>query len=649
MRRVASLSNPSLLSSNNNTPSSSLTATSSSLQSHLQACKTVHHLHPILSRFIISGLVRQPNSLFKLINFLLLSPHPPFLLHARLLLRFHFDAIPASSTFLYNTLIRSYTRTRFPEEALTSFLQMLRNGLKPDNYTFPFLIKASTLMNSMGEGKQAHAQIVRTGFQSDVFVLNTLLNMYSVFRDMEAARALFDAGPCLDVVSWNTMIDGYVKSGAVEIARQLFNEMPVRNEVSWSAMIAGYASNGDLDVAQSLFNRMPVGRNIVTCNSMISGFARCGFLPLARKLFDEMPERNVISWNSMIVGYTQSGDLESARRLFDEMPDKDVVSWSCMISAYVQSNRYRDALEVFREMQIDNRVQPNEVTMVSMLSVCARLAALDQGKWIHAYIDRKGMRLTDNLGAALIDMYAKCGSIETAIKLFWKLDRRNVSTWNALITGLAINGFAHESLEAFAEMQRLGMKPNDITFMGVLTACCHGGLVDEGRHQFGRMLKDYEIRPEMKHYGCIVDLLGRAGLLEEAEEMVKSMPMKPDVMILGALLGACRIHGDVGVADRVRRDFLELRSRQAGCHVLLSNIYAAADRWADASEMRNIIRTNDIRKEPGSSSIELDGSVYEFLEISEKQRKLLKICMDAGWMGKLSESRRLGLHGVEGN
>lgn len=436
--------------------------------------------------------------------------------------------------------------------------------------------------------------------------------MYSVLGDMGSARMLFEASPTLDVVSWNTLIVGYVRYGDVERARRLFNEMPLRNEASWGAMISGYAGNGELGAARSLFDRMPVGRNTVTWNSMISGFARCGFLPLARKLFDDMPERNVISWNSMIAGYVQGGDLDSARALFDKMPERDVVSWSCMISAYAQSNYCRDALDLFNEMLFENKTTPNEVTMMSVLSVCAQLAALEPGKWIHAYIDRSGMRLSDNLGAALIDMYAKCGSIKTAVDLFWKLDKRNVSSWNALITGLAINGLARKSLEVFAKMKGSEMKPNDITFLGILTSCCHGGLVDEGRQHFNSMSKIYGIQPEMKHYGCMVDLLGRAGLLEEAEQLVKSMPVKPDVMILGALLGACRIHGDDRLADRVRKDFLDLNPQQVGCHVLLSHIYAAADRWADASDMRNIISAKGIKKEVGSSSIELNGAVNEY-------------------------------------
>ncbi|KAF9604468.1 hypothetical protein IFM89_006750 [Coptis chinensis] len=420
---------------------------------------------------------------------------------------------------------------------------------------------------------------------------------------MGLGQKVFDECGTLDIVSWNSLIDGYVKLGVLDMARRLFDKMPERNEVSWTVIISGYAKKGDLDVAKSLFERMPVCRNTVTWNSMISGFAKGGFVSLARKMFDEMPERNIVSWNSMVSAYAQSGEVEEARKLFEEMPEKDVFSWSCMISGYARRNRSEDAMKLFQNMVDESRVRPNEVTLVSVLSVCGHFTALDQGKWVHTYIERNGMRLSDNLGAALVDMYAKCGCVETAYEVFSKLDHRNVSTWNALITGLAVNGIAHAALEVFTEMLRLETKPDRITFLGVLMACCHGGLVEEGRYHFKSMLKDYGIQPELKHYGCMVDLLGRASLLEEAEEFVKSMPMKPDVTVMGALLGACRIHGNVEMADRLRKDILELESIEAGRHVLYSNIYAAAGRWVDASDVRGILETNQIKKQAGLSSL----------------------------------------------
>ncbi|KAL5725275.1 hypothetical protein ACHQM5_008435 [Ranunculus cassubicifolius] len=575
--------------------------------SHLQSCKNLHQLKPLLAQFLISGELTHRSLLFsQLIQHLSASQTPSFLLYATLLIQTEHH--PSSSTFVYNTLIRGYSRSQFPERGFITYINMVRNRIKPDNFTYPFVVKSisevAITKDAILEGKQIHGCIVKNGFGENVFVVNNLISMYSVFRQMENAQKVFDQSTELDTVSWNSLIEGYVKLGGLEKARELFDEMPERSEVSWTAIISGYAKNGDLDVAQSLFDKMPSTRNVVTWNSMISGFAKCGFVTLARKMFDEMPERNVVSWNSMISAYCQSGEIEMARCLFDKMPHRDVFTWSCMISGYAHSRRGEHALNLFKDMIDENVTRPNEVTLVSVLSVCGQLTKLEQGKWVHGYINSNGMRLGNNLGAALVDMYAKCGCVETAYDVFSELDHINVSSWNALITGLAVNGGAHEALEAFSEMQKFDTKPNSITFAGVLMACCHGGLVDEGRKYFNSMLKDYGIQPEMKHYGCMIDMLGRAGLLSEAEEIVVSMPMKPDVMVLGALLGACKIHGNVEIAARLRKDFLELQSNEAGCHVLYSNIYAGAGRWSDASDMRGVLTTKQIIKGSGLSSVE---------------------------------------------
>lgn len=451
-----------------------------------------------------------------------------------------------------------------------------------------------------------HAQAVRRGFLFDVFVVNALLAMYAAFRDTASMWEVFDScAGVVDVVSSNTVIGGYVKCGEIGNARRVFEEMPQRNGVSWSAMVGAYAGAGELDVAREMFDRMPaIGRNVVTWNSMVTGFARHGLLPLARKMFDEMPVRNLVSWNAMIRGYTVNGEMDGARELFDAMPEKDVFSWTCMISGYAQGGRYAETLEMFRGMQSEGNVRPNEVTMVSVLSACAHLTALEEGRWAHAFIDKHKMVLDNefNLGAALIDMYAKCGRTDMAVKIFHSLDQKNVSAWNALITGLAVNGEAQQSINVFEQMKRSGEKPNGITFLGVLTACAHGGLVDVGRRCFQSMASSCGVQPEAKHYGCMVDLLGRVGLLEEAEELVWNMPMAPDVMVLGALLGACRMHKRFDVAERVQSVILGLNTQQAGCHVLISDIYAAAGKWADALEARRFLQKCSIKKLPGSSS-----------------------------------------------
>ncbi|PKA51350.1 Pentatricopeptide repeat-containing protein [Apostasia shenzhenica] len=499
----------------NPNPSSPAIAAAAAKQSHLRS---------LLARAVISGdVLTCPSSLVPVLSSLSVSPsHSSTLLFLRPLALHVLPLLPLSSPttlYLFNLLLRSFSRSPIPLESLFLFSSMLRLTLLPNRFTFPSLFIASSSLSSPLPGVQTQSQALRRGFLSDCYVINTLLAMYTAFGDMCSARSIFHlSSVVIDVVSWNTMINGYVKVGELDAARKLFDEMPVKNEVSWSAIIGAYVENGELDVARLLFDEMPVRRN--------------------------------------------------------------VVSWNC----YVKTNQHLKALELFNTMQKQNEVEPNEITMVSVLSACANLAALDKGKWIHSYIDKTNMILDNkyNLGAALIDMYSKCGSVDLAFEVFNSLQNKNVSSWNALITGLAINGASYESLRVFEDMQRSGTKPNDITFVGLLSACTHGGLVDEGRRYFGSMSKVYGVHPEMKHYGCMVDLFGRAGLLEEAENMVRAMPMKPDAMIVGALLGACRIHKDVRVAERVRNEFLQLESKENSCHFLMSNIYASVGRWGEA-------------------------------------------------------------------
>ncbi|KAK9139144.1 hypothetical protein Scep_008825 [Stephania cephalantha] len=423
---------------------------------------------------------------------------------------------------------------------------MLKRNVLPDNYTYPILVQAC---GSSREGEEIHTHVLKLGFGSDVYVLNTMINMYFVCGEMGNARKLFEEGAVLDSVSWNSILAGYVRMGDVEEATLIFKRME---------------------------------------------------------------EKNLISWNSMISGYMKCGSIEEARKLFDSMPERDVVSWSAMISGYAQHDRFVQTLELFNEMQ-RGEVRPDETTLVSVVSACAHLVALDQGKWTHAYITKNNFEINSVLGTTLIDMYMKCGCVENALEVFYGMKEMGVSSWNAIIVGLAMNGLVEESLEKFSEMSNHGVAPNEITFMGVLGACRHVGLVDEGRGYFNSMVQIYKVEPNVKHYGCMVDLLGRAGLLEEAEELIGTMPMAPDVATWGALLGACKKHGDTKMGERVGRRLIELQPDHDGFHVLLSNIYASKGRWEDVIEVRGIMRHQGVMKTPGCSLIEADGVVHEFL------------------------------------
>lgn len=332
-------------------------------------------------------------------------------------------------------------------------------------------------------------------------------------------------------------------------------------------------------------------------------------------MFDEITQPDLPSWNSLITANVKLGLIENARKLFDEAPERNVISWSTMINGYVKCGEYREAIGLFREMQLleMDGVRPNEFTMSSVLSACGRLGALEHGKWVHAYIDRCGMKVDVVLGTALIDMYAKCGSIERARCVFSELgSSKDVMAWSAMISGLAMHGHREECLGLFSQMQDCGVRPNAITFLGVLCACVHAGLVNEGRQYFKRMSEEFGITPLIQHYGCIVDLYGRAGLIEEAWDVVKSMPMKPDVLVWGALLSGSRMCGNIEMCEFAIKQLIELEPMNSGAYVLLSNVYAKMGRWDAVRCVRGLMEAKGIKKVPGCSLVEVEGVLHEF-------------------------------------
>lgn len=587
-----------------------------------------------------------------------------------------------SNPFLWNILMRFYVHRGMPGDSLCLYKLMLEKGACfADNYTHPILAQACSARLSGLEGMQVHGHALKLGFDSDVYVLNTLINMYVVCGRLGDARRLFDLSSALDSVSWNSILAGYVHAGDVEGAFVIFDRMPERNSiasssviallgkagrvvdarlvfdgmternvVSWSAMISCYEQNGMFEDAVFAFCEMNNGDRIAmdevvmvtvlsACthllsirggvqvhglimrfgfesyvnlqNALIHLYSSCGDIIAAQKLFQSGQNLDQISWNSMLSGYLKLGLLTEAKGLFDSMPVKDVVSWSAMIAGFAQHDRYSETLDIFQRMQVEG-VEPDETTLVSVLSACTHLSALEQGKWVQTYIRKNGIKVNIILGTSIVDMFMKCGCVGSALEAFLDMPERGVSTWNALILGLAMNGQVGSCLEKFMEMLECGMTPNEITFVAVLSACRHAGLVDEGRQYFDLMIDCYNIEPNVKHYGCMVDLLGRAGLLNEAEEMIEKMPLQPDVATWGALLGACRKFGNTQMGERVGRRLIELEPLHDGFHVLLSNMYASRGRWNDVIEVRGLMANNKVAKIPGCSMIEADGVVHEF-------------------------------------
>ncbi|XP_022159626.1 pentatricopeptide repeat-containing protein At5g48910-like isoform X1 [Momordica charantia] len=496
---------------------------------------------------------------------------------------------------------------------------------------------------------QVHGLVLRSGHFQDHYVSGALLKCYANphFSNLDFALKVFSSIPNPNVFIWNIVIKGCVENNkpfeaiyfygrmvtdarpnkftyptlfkacsvtqADQEGRQIHGHV-VRHGLGSdmhirSAGIQMYASFGSLEDAFQLFDN---GESDVVCwNTMIDGYMKFGDLEAAKGLFERMPTRNTGSWNVMINGFAKGGKLDDARKVFDEMSERDEITWSSMVDGYVSAGCYKEALEIFHQMQRE-KIGPGRFILSSVLAACSSIGAVDQGRWVHAYLKRNSIKLDAVLGTALLDMYAKCGRLDMAWEVFEEVEEREVFTWNAMIGGLAIHGRAEDALELFSKMQKGRLKPNGITLVGVLSACAHAGLVDKGLRIFENMKEFYGIEPEMEHYGCVVDLLGRSGLFSEAEVLISSMPMKPNAAVWGALLGACKIHGNVELAERVGTILLELEPHNSGRYALLSNIYAKAGRFDDVAKIRKKMKERGIKTLPGVSTVDLNGTVHEF-------------------------------------
>ncbi|XP_042499282.1 putative pentatricopeptide repeat-containing protein At3g15930 [Macadamia integrifolia] len=592
----------------------------------LASCKSMEQLKQVHSRLITTGLIHDPVEQCRIITFCC-THETGDMDYARLL----FDRIHEPSLFLWNTMIKGYSQRNCSTLAASMYFEMLKKGFWPDHYTFPSLLKAFTREIASCCGREFHAHILKFGFDSNAFAQNALIHMYTSCGHIETAHGVFDRSSKRDVLSWNAMISGYNRSKNFEESRNLFNEMEkervLPTSVTLVSVLSACAKLKDLKTAKRVHQYVKdqrVKSNLKLENALIDMHAVCGELNVALELFQTMKARDVISWTAIVSGLAHSEQLDKAREYFDQMPQRDFVSWTAMIDGYLRANRFKEALKIFREMQAA-KIKPDEYTMVSILTACANLGALEIGEWIRLYIDKKRMKIDVFVGNALIDMYSKCGNVKSALKVFKEMPQRDKFTWTAMISGLAVNGHGKEALDLFSKMIEASIMPDEVTYIGVLCACTHGGMVDKGRELFSRMTILHGIKPNVAHYGCMVDLLGRSGQLREALEFITKMPIRPNFVVWGALLGACRVHKDADLAEMAAKRLLELEPENGAVYVLLSNIYAACKKWDDVRKVRETMMDRGIKKIPGCSLIEMNGGVHEFVAGDQSHPESIKI------------------------
>ncbi|KAL3498563.1 hypothetical protein ACH5RR_041295 [Cinchona calisaya] len=486
------------------------------------------------------------------------------------------------------------------QDAVVLYVQLQSSGVFPNTYSVSSSLKAYGKINYKVGGISVHAQVHKFGFDGVVYVQTALLDFYSKMGDIRTAHKVFDEMSGKNVVSWNCVLSGYVKYGDLDTARHVFDEMPERDIVSWNVMVSGYGRAGEMDRAYALFKEMSE-RSSSSWNVMIRGYIDCRKMELARGFFDAMPQRNSISCISMISGYSKCGDVESAEEIFDKEQEKDQLLYNAMIACYAQNGRPKKALQLFDEMlQPTLNIRPDKMTLASAVSACSQLGDLEFGSRIESYMSDVGIRMDDYLSTALIDMHAKSGSIDKAFELFHGLQKKDIVAYSAMILGCGINGRGNDAVKLFEEMMDSNVAPNLATITGILSAYNHAGLVEEGYRCFNSMQK-YGLFPSVDHYAIMVDLLGKAGRLEEACELIKKMPVQPHSGVWGALLLACNLHNNLELGEIAAAKCFELEPDSTGYRSLLANIYAYSGRWDEAKRLREDIQESGINKVPGCS------------------------------------------------
>lgn len=564
-----------------------------------------------------------------------------------------FEKMPEPDSVSWTAMIVGYNQMGQFENAIRMFRQMVLDNVPPTQFTLTNVLASCAAVEGLDIGRKVHSFVVKHGLSSYVSVANSLLNMYAKSGDPVTANIVFDKMKLKSTSSWNVMISWHMQSGLVDLAQAQFEQMIERDIVSWNAMISGYNQHGFDREALNTFSKMikdssskpdkftlasalsacanlenlklgkQIHANIIrnefdnfgaVGNALISMYSKTGGVEVARKIIEQSMISNldVIAFTALLDGYVKLGDLKPARRIFDSLKTRDIVAWTAMIVGYVQNGFNHDAIELFRSM-INEGPKPNNYTLATMLSVSSSLASLDHGRQIHASATRSGNVSSVSVSNALITMYAKAGSINEARRVFnlthWQ---RDTITWTSMIIGFAQHGLGEEALTLFERMLAIGIKPDHITYVGVLSACTHVGLVEQGQRYYNLMQNVHKIIPTSSHYACMIDLFGRAGLLQEAHAFIENMPVEPDVVAWGSLLASCRVHKNVELAEIAAERLLLIEPENSGAYSALANVYSACGQWENAAKIRKSMKDKGVKKDQGFSWVQIKNKVHVF-------------------------------------
>ncbi|KAG6621486.1 hypothetical protein I3842_Q023600 [Carya illinoinensis] len=500
-----------------------------------------------------------------------------------------FNSMKELDLISWNSMISSCAQRSLEEESVKLYIDLLRDGLRPDQFTIASVLRAcSSLKEGLYLCKQVHVHAAKTGIITDSFVYTALIDVYCRSGNMEDAEFLFENKGEIDFASWNAMMFGYVMNNESQKALELFSLIHETGEKADPITLATAAK------ACCCLVGLEQGKQI-------HAYA-------IKTRFDI----DLCVSSGILDMYIKCGDMESAHVVFTQIPVPDDIAWTTMISGCVENGDEDRALSMYHQMRLSG-VQPDEYTFATLVKATSCLTALEQGRQVHANVIKSDYTVDPFVGTSLIDMYAKCGNIGDAYLLFQRMNIRNIALWNAMLVGLAQHGNAKEALNLFETMESNGIEPDKVTFIGVLSACSHSGLISEAYKYFDSMRKNYGIKPEIEHYSCLVDVLGRAGHVQEAEKLIVSMPFEASASMYRALLGACRIQGNTDTGKRVAEQLLALEPSDSAAYVLLSNIYAAANQWDGVTDARKTMERKKVKKDPGFSWIDVKNRVHLFV------------------------------------